>query len=108
MEHFREVLNRPEPDNPADIDQSDVLLGIDTNLPSKEEIKTAINALKNGKACGVDCINAEMLKADIESSAEVLADFCRSIWASETIPENWTRGLIVKLPKKGNLSTCDN
>ena len=49
-----------------------------------------------------------MLKADVETSAEVLTDFFHSIWASETIPEDWARGLIVKLPKKGNLNTCDN
>ena len=97
VEHFREVLNRPEPDDPAEIDPSDVLLDIDISPPSKEEVKTAIKALKNGKACGVDSIHAEMLKADIETSAEVLTDFFHSIWASEeTIPEDWARGLIVK------------
>ena len=38
VEQFREVLNRPEPDDPAEIDRSDVLLDIDTSPPSKEEV----------------------------------------------------------------------
>ena len=79
VEHFREVLNRPEPDDPAEIDPSDVLFDIDTSSPTKEEVKTATKALKNGKACGVDSIYAEMLKADIETSAEALTNFFHSI-----------------------------
>ena len=39
VEHFREVLNRPEPDELAEIDPSDVLLDIDTSPPSKGEGK---------------------------------------------------------------------
>ena len=26
----------------------------------------------------------------------------------ETIPEDWCKGVITKLPKKGDLSNCDN
>ena len=32
----------------------------------------------------------------------------REIWERETIPEAWKTGLIVKLPKKGDLGNCDN
>ena len=32
----------------------------------------------------------------------------REIWESETIPEAWKTGLIVKLPKKGDLADCNN
>ncbi|EDO35323.1 predicted protein, partial [Nematostella vectensis] len=63
--------------------------------------------LKNGKACGNDSIHAEMLKADLETSTHVLTDFFHSVWESDTIPNDWTKGLIVKLPKKGNLHVCD-
>jgi hypothetical protein len=30
------------------------------------------------------------------------------IWTSETIPDEWKRGVIVKIPKKGDLSNCKN
>jgi hypothetical protein len=30
------------------------------------------------------------------------------IWEVEQVPAKWKEGHIVKLPKKGNLSICDN
>ena len=29
-------------------------------------------------------------------------------WVNETFPNEWTDGIIVKIPKKGNLRECDN
>lgn len=108
VEPFREVLYRPDPDHPAIIEPYEVLLNIDTRPSSREEIRLAIKAKKNGKTCGVDNIQAEMLKADTETTSEILTDLFYSIWNSETIPKDWTSGLIVKFPKKGNLHSYDN
>ena len=52
---------RPETYDPADMETpARALLDIDTNPPSENEVRIAIKALKNGKACGVDSIHAEM------------------------------------------------
>lgn len=107
-EHFQEVLNRPEPERTANIEQPKDLLDIDISPPSEQEVRSAIKALKNGKACGIDQIHAEMLKADLDTSTKILTSFYRSVWDSNAIPEDWTKGLIVTLPKKGNLQFCDN
>ena len=48
------------------------------------------------------------LKADLDTSTKILTTFFRSVWDSNAIPEDWTKGLIVTLPKKGNLQFCDN
>ena len=32
----------------------------------------------------------------------------RLVWDTEEVPEEWKEGLIVKLPKKGDLTTCGN
>ena len=37
-----------------------------------------------------------------------LYDLFHKIWNAETIPEDWCRGLIVKLPKKGDRTQCTN
>ena len=35
-------------------------------------------------------------------------DLFRTVWETEEILEDWNCGLIVKLPKKGNLTDCGN
>jgi hypothetical protein len=41
-----------------------------------------------------------MLKADIATSSEILQKLFNNIWNKEIIPNDWTKGLIVKLPKR--------
>ena len=64
--------------------------------------------MKSGKAPGVDSIHAEMLKADLSTATRVLTNLFDTIWDKETIPSDWGKGLIIKIPKKGNLQVCDN
>ena len=71
--HFEKVLNRPEPENPASPDPAeDEAENINTDPPSTAEVRSAIKALKNNKAPGLDNITAEMLKADLKLSTKVL------------------------------------
>ena len=49
-----------------------------------------------------------MLKADLDTSTKILTTFFRFVWDSNVIPKDWTKGLILTLPKKGNLQFCDN
>ena len=72
------------------------------------EIKNAIKKLKNGKAAGCDNVPPEAIKAGGDTSEEVLLDFCNRVWTEEKIPEEWRKGLLIKLPKKGDLSYRKN
>ena len=108
VQHFREVLNCPEPGDPANPPPAEDAHNIDTSPPTHEEVKCAIQAMKGGKAAGIDAIHAEMLKADLTTSTKVLTELFRNICDKEIIPDDWDKGLIVKLPKKGNLQNCDN
>ena len=107
-EHFQQVLNLPEPANPAEVREPVEELIISIDPLSKEEIVDGIKGLKNNKAAGYDGIAAELLKADAEASADALVVLFSRIWLQEEVPEDWLRGLIVKLPKKGDLSLSDN
>jgi len=64
--------------------------------------------LKNRKALGCDSMPPETIKAGGDTSEEVLLDFCTRIWSEEKIPEEWKKGLLTKLLKKGDLSYCKN
>ena len=108
-EHFEEILNRPVPAVPiADLECDPVIKEISTSHITKAEIRTAIRKMKNGKSGGKDNITVELLKADIDVSEEWLEDLFKTIWDSEEVPKSWKQGLIVKIPKKGDLTKCGN
>ncbi|KAK7107318.1 hypothetical protein V1264_015265 [Littorina saxatilis] len=108
VEHFQELLNRPAPANPPDIPPAASDLPIECCAPTKEEISSAIKQLKNGKSAGPDSIPAEALKTDVETSVEILYPLFCKIWEEEEVPAEWKEGYLVKLPKKGDLSSCAN
>ena len=67
-EYFEELLNRPPPQGPIAIPEAELMLDVNTEKPSMEEIAKAIQKQKNGKAPGPDGIPAEILKADLNTS----------------------------------------
>jgi len=46
-QRFQEVLNRPEPEEPAEPKPSEITLDIDTGPPTTGEVKVAILAMKS-------------------------------------------------------------
>jgi hypothetical protein len=108
VEHFQEVLNRPEPDEPADPNVAGADLDIDISPPSRAEVRKAISLMKSGKAPGVDGITSEFLKADIEVATDVLHNLFTAIWSKEALPDDWEKGLLTRIAKKGDLRSCDN
>lgn len=110
-EHFEEI-SHVEDDNEENLgltDQLSTLIeSIDINPPSMSEIITAIIALKRNKAPGDDGIPAEILQTEPTTSAEIIHPFLVEAWQNERLPNDWSKGTIVKLPKKGDLSDCNN
>ena len=72
------------------------------------EIRSGIKSLKIGKATGIDNIPSEAIHAGGEVSAEALYKLLNKIWREEKIPDEWKKGLIVKLPKKGDTTHWQN
>ena len=97
-EHFSELLSGIPVTTPPLIEEGEDL---EVNLGpiSKEEIIQAIGKTKSGKAPGPDNIPPEVLKADAAVTADILL---------EEVPQEWRKGYIIKLPKKGDLSECKN
>jgi len=63
--------------------------------------------LKNNKAAGLDQIFAELLKHGGHSTVAPLTDLMSNCWRDESVPEEWRKATIVKLPKKGDTSDCN-
>ncbi len=73
-EHFDNVLKRPDPEAPAVVDDRQPNeIDVSDECITRQEIKQALKNMKNGKSAGMDSITTELLKADIEITAFVLA-----------------------------------
>ncbi|XP_071177961.1 uncharacterized protein [Mytilus edulis] len=92
VEHFKDVLNQDPPVREADIPSSEKLLAVDCKRPPTGEIKKAIKMLKNNKDPGPDNIPAEALKADIETSTQMLYELFGTILEEEEVPLEWKNG----------------
>lgn len=53
-------------------------------------------------------VSTETLKHGGQCLVNEMTDLLNSCWSSAQVPEDWRRGVIVKLPKKGNLAGCNN
>lgn len=110
-QHFVEVFRLPTTSTPGELNFNSPppqLLDINVDPPSALEVAKAIHSLKTGKAPGLDLITAEMLQADLPSAVDVLTPLIEKIWISEELPDDWNKGLVITVPKKGDLSMCDN
>lgn len=49
MEHFKEVLNRTDPEVTTDITEAEADIDFNLEIPTKEELLMTIKSLKNNK-----------------------------------------------------------
>jgi len=76
--------------------------------PSKNELETGLNMLKNGKAPGVDEIVSECLKKGGPCLLDQLLKLKNIIWEQEEIPESWRVSVLCPVFKKGDIMECEN
>ena len=70
------------------------------------EIQEAIKEMKNGKASGVDDIPAEFLKMLDEKAMHRLSKLCMEIYETGIWPEDFTKVVMIPIPKKVNATEC--
>ena len=74
----------------------------------KSEVENAINMLKNDKTPGNDNISAELIKHGGESIIKIYTEICQHIWKTKIWPDQWTKSLIIPIPKKVDTKKCSN
>ena len=109
--HFEKLYGRAATYDPSVLDllqQHTVVQGCDS-LPTKTQIKSAMQKLKN-KAPGDSGICPQLLKAlaENEETFEILRLIILDFWENELPPAEWETGLLKILPKKGDLSQTGN
>ena len=111
-EHFTDILNIQTPFNTMEIEKikQRPLRQELAKLPSMEDLLDAVDKLKNGKAGGKSGILPEMLKAACGDNvfAEMLLKLLHRVWEEKSVPKDWVDAILVPVPKKGDLTMCDN
>ena len=79
-------------------------------LPTMEELILAVGRIKPGKAGGSSGILPEMLKASCcdEEFRDLLLNLVQTVWRERRVPQDWSDAVLVPIPKKGDLTMCDN
>ena len=72
------------------------------------EVEEAMRTLKRNKSPGSDGITAEMIQEGGEQLVRQIHPLCNKAWNESTIPEEWSKSILVPIPKKGDLSQCAN
>ncbi|XP_073820509.1 uncharacterized protein [Musca autumnalis] len=76
--------------------------------PTNEEISSAISKLKSHKAAGPDNLPPELFKYAADVLTPILQPIVSEAWSTNNIPSKWKEGVIITIPKKGDLSSCGN
>ena len=110
--HFSEILNLPSEFSLDELElvrQRPVRVDL-TEPPSVEELERAIGKLRSGKAGGKSGILPEMVKAVCyeEAFMSSLLKLTEDVWRRGEVPSDWCDAVLIPLPKKGDLSHCDN
>ena len=110
--HFTRVLNVQSQFSTAEIEkvrQRRVRIDLE-DPPSLDEIMEAAMKLKPGKAGGRSGILPEMVRASCGSDnfPERLLDLVNTAWREKSVPSDWADAVLIPIPKKGDLTRCDN
>ena len=102
VEHFEETLNQPDPETTYNFDNEIHLpkLNVNVDVITEEETASAISKMKNNKAARLDEITAELMKAGSQTIISTLTTLLNTCWTSKMVPNEWSKGIIVKLLKR--------
>jgi len=74
----------------------------------KEEVEKAVTRMKKNKSPGVDEITSEMIKDGRHCLTDYFHHLCNLIWKEGKMPKEWTKSVLITIPKKGNATECSN
>jgi hypothetical protein len=108
-EHFDGLLNKEAVsafESPL-IQSTSVFKSQEVSEPTMEEVKKALQKLKNNKSPGVDTIPSELIKSAGDSLSKSIYELIRKIWMQVKLPDECKRSIICPI-HKGDLLECAN
>ena len=108
-QHFEKLFDR-NPEFSSDFSSlPEIDPAPDDDVPGDEEIRSACRSLKD-KAPGDSGLLPQLWKALLteDDTFQILKSLILDFWRSESSPQQWLKGLLKILPKKGDLSLPGN
>ena len=78
------------------------------SLPTSEELSQAVARLSNNKAAGETGILPEMVRYGGDAFSDALLTLVHKVWSVGVVPQAWRDAELVPIPKRGDLTCCDN
>jgi hypothetical protein len=79
-----------------------------SEVPTFEEIKMSLKAMRNNKAPGADNMPAELLQYGGYEVVRLIHRLIMGIWEKEYVPKEWRKSNICPIYKKGDKQECMN
>ena len=64
--------------------------------------------MKKGKASGIDDVPAEFLKMLEGETLKKLVEFCMEVYSTGIWPDDFTKSVMIPIPKKANAVECSD
>ena len=109
-EHLEGVLNVIGSSNQGALDgveQFPLRSGL-VEPPDKDEILGALGRLAVGRAGGLNGLLPDVLKCCGGPLLDYILTLFQTVWKERCVPAEWRDALLVPVPKKGDLSSCNN
>ena len=109
--YYTQLLNNSNPTDPGVLDELPWLPPVEEmdHVPTIQEVRDAVESLKNGKAPGPDGIPAEVFKCGGEDLLNCLTALFQKCWYSGEVPQQWLHAIVANIYKrKGEMSDCAN
>ena len=72
------------------------------------EVEAAIKTMHKNKAVGIDGIPAEMWKVLGKEAIRYITDMCQEVYLSGEWPKEFTKTVMIPIPKKANATECSD
>ena len=105
-EYFEELLNAGDVQELRNMPCE--TLNEDGDSISRDEFNRALTQMRKGKAAGEDCIPIEQYEAAGPQFLGELLELFNIAYNTETIPNDWQKGSICPIWKRGDKTDCGN
>ena len=99
--HYSQYFSRHQRHQHYDTSSLDALI-------TCAEVKKAISKLKRNKSPGFDLLPPELFLDSIDLLGDMICKLFNYIFCNNLYPDSWTKGILVPVPKKGDLSDVNN